>query len=110
MADRLLTPNEVAEILHVEVKTLANWRSKRVGPPVMRFRGVILYPEARLREWSEQQTEEMNGAQDARRPLALSLRNRRTRVDRKHRLGGHRTQSQICAEGGVRSPADDRER
>jgi len=29
-----------AEMLDVEVETLANWRSKRVGPPVMRFRGV----------------------------------------------------------------------
>src|SRR5689334_1584167 len=88
--EKFLTPGEVAAILAVGVKTLANWRAKKIGPPVMRFQGVILYPERRLREWIEQLTEEMNGTQAAARKVALSLRGRRSRVVGKHRLGGYR--------------------
>src|SRR5690242_12516361 len=107
-AEKFLTPGEVASILHVEVKTLANWRAKKIGPPVMRFQGVILYPERRLREWSEKQTEEMNGTQVTARQVALSLRGRRARVVGKHRLGGYRTQSEGSRASAARSAASDR--
>ncbi len=30
--DRLLTPEDVSELLGIPIKTLANWRSERIGP------------------------------------------------------------------------------
>jgi excisionase family DNA binding protein len=47
-----LTPEEVAKRLQVSEGTLANWRSKRRGPPYMK-RGGILYPAEKLDAWEE---------------------------------------------------------
>lgn len=48
-ATSYLSPEQVAQILGMSVKTLADWRSKRIGPPVMRFQGVIRYPAGAFR-------------------------------------------------------------
>lgn len=56
MAQALLTPEDVADQLRVEVKTLANWRSSGVGPTFLkvgkyaRYRQVDVdsYIESRL--------------------------------------------------------------
>lgn len=34
--------------------TLANWRSKRVGPPFVKLRARVVYPVADLIEWEKQ--------------------------------------------------------
>jgi excisionase family DNA binding protein len=41
----LLTPDEAAQKLQVHRNTLANWRSKGVGPAFTRVGGAIRYPE-----------------------------------------------------------------
>lgn len=47
------TPEEVARRwrARIDVETLANWRSKRQGPPFAKFGRVVLYPADRLQEW-----------------------------------------------------------
>lgn len=43
--------------------TLANWRSKRVGPPFVKIRTRVVYPVADLIDWEKRnQHGEMNGA------------------------------------------------
>jgi predicted site-specific integrase-resolvase len=42
----LLTPDEVAQKLRVHRNTLANWRSKGVGPTYTRVGGAIRYTDA----------------------------------------------------------------
>ena len=41
----LLTPDEVAQKLQVHPNTLANWRSKGVGPTYTRVGGAIRYTD-----------------------------------------------------------------
>jgi excisionase family DNA binding protein len=41
----LLTPDEVAQKLQVHPNTLANWRSKGVGPAYTRVGGAVRYSE-----------------------------------------------------------------
>src|SRR5436305_1756619 len=93
-AHRLLLADEVAAILRIKPKTLANWRAKRVGPPVTRFQRLILYPQALLEDWINNNTETPNGNTATQREMALSVRDRRPRMDSKHRFGGYRTQSE----------------
>jgi hypothetical protein len=100
---RLLSPEEVAAELGIATKTLANWRAKRVGPPVMRFRGVVRYPAKLFAKWQDEQIEEMNGTQTPQRKMALSIRSRRPRMDGKHRFGRHRTQRDRREEKRTRS-------
>lgn len=45
---KYLRPNEVAEILRVSPKTLANWRSLGKGPDWHRHGGLVVYPSAGL--------------------------------------------------------------
>lgn len=40
---RLMTPDEVSELLHVSVRTLANWRSDGKGPAFIRT-GAAIHP------------------------------------------------------------------
>ncbi len=42
---RLLDPKQTSETLAKPVRTLANWRSKRYGPPFIRVGGSIRYRE-----------------------------------------------------------------
>jgi hypothetical protein len=47
-----LTPAEVASVLKVSRKTLADWRLKRSGPVfLMRRRGVVVYPTDSFRRY-----------------------------------------------------------
>ena len=51
----LLTAEEVAELLRVEVHTLHNWRYRRVGPPAYKVAGKLRYDRAAVDEWLEGQ-------------------------------------------------------
>jgi predicted DNA-binding transcriptional regulator AlpA len=104
--ERMLTAEEVAEILRISPKTLSNWRSKHKGPPSLRYGGIVLYSESRLTAWIDQNTEETDG-QDTPRKMALSLRGRRARMDGKHRFGGYRTKQKRRPAGGGESPKVD---
>jgi len=46
-----LTPPEVAGMLRVSVKTLANWRHAASGPPFVRQGRRILYRRAAVERW-----------------------------------------------------------
>ena len=46
----LLTPIEAACYLKCSIKTLANWRSKGIGPPFIK-KGRIAYERIELDQW-----------------------------------------------------------
>jgi hypothetical protein len=47
-----LTPQQASDISGIAVGTLANWRSRRVGPPYYKLRGrKVLYPYDEFIEW-----------------------------------------------------------
>lgn len=51
----LLAPDEVARLLGVTTKTLANWRARSTGPDYVRVAGRIFYRrDAYLRYWQDQ--------------------------------------------------------
>lgn len=58
-ADRMLTQEQVAEILAMSPKTIQNWRyapkRKFMGPPYRVIGGAIRYSAIELQEWIEQQ-------------------------------------------------------
>lgn len=49
----LLTPDEVAEKLRVDTRTLANWRYRGCGPVFLRFGGLVRYSTADLEQFIE---------------------------------------------------------
>jgi excisionase family DNA binding protein len=53
VAERLLTPGEVATRLGIPVSTLANWRSARLGPEFLRVGRHVRYRPADLEAWIE---------------------------------------------------------
>lgn len=50
-AKEYLTPKEVSERFGLAVGTLANWRSRRVGPPFVKAGGSVLYHVDELHGW-----------------------------------------------------------
>lgn len=56
--DDLLTTEELAEILHTSWRTLARWRSERIGPPYVRAGHRILYRRSDVDEWLEKNKQE----------------------------------------------------
>jgi len=46
--DQLLSPAEVAAILHVEGRTLVTWRYQRRGPDYVKIEGRIWYQRSAL--------------------------------------------------------------
>lgn len=56
MDDELLTPEDVAEALKVDWKTLRNWRYERKGPPFLKLgHKVVRYPKSGLEAWLRDQ-------------------------------------------------------
>lgn len=53
MTDELLTPDELAAYLKVAVKTLAQWRWQRVGPPHLKAGGHVRYRRSAVEAWLE---------------------------------------------------------
>lgn len=53
-----LTPDEAAARLRTPVKTLANWRNRRVGPAYIKFGRRVLYPLDKLIEYEKKHTVE----------------------------------------------------
>ena len=71
---KLLKPKEVAEVLNVSEKTLANHRSLGSGPKFYKESGVVRYPAEALQEHINQN---MYGEGTQYRPKNLKRRNRR---------------------------------
>lgn len=53
MAEKLLTPEAVAERIGVAEKSLTNWRSTGAGPAYVRAGRLIRYREADVTAWIE---------------------------------------------------------
>lgn len=49
--DRLMLPEEVAEILRCAVGTLANWRNDKKGPAYIKMGGMIRYRESDIKKY-----------------------------------------------------------
>ena len=58
MSKRYLTQDEVAERYRgtISVRTLANWRSLRIGPKFVKCGKTVLYSETELDKWDERNT------------------------------------------------------
>lgn len=50
-----LLPSEAARFLRIQVRTLNDYRTKKIGPTFRRHGGRILYHERDLQKWSEKQ-------------------------------------------------------
>lgn len=52
----LMTPADLATLLNKPPKTLAEWRSKHIGPPYLKLAGGhVRYDPAAVEEWLQQQ-------------------------------------------------------
>ena len=49
--DKLLTSDEVADILRISLRTLYNWRVRRYGPRGLKVGGSLVYRERDIEAW-----------------------------------------------------------
>lgn len=63
---KLLTPDDVSQLLQINSRTLANWRSRRQGPAYVRIGGCVRYPEAAVQRYVAGGAVTMPGENDAR--------------------------------------------
>jgi predicted DNA-binding transcriptional regulator AlpA len=49
--NELLTEHEVAEMLRISVRTLQAWRTKKIGPRVVRLNRMVRYRWQAVMEW-----------------------------------------------------------
>jgi len=66
--EKLLTPQEAAEILRIRPDTLRIWRRRGVGPEVCRVGRLCRYSPAALEDYVEQSTKRRDNDQDQRSP------------------------------------------
>jgi hypothetical protein len=60
---KLLTPEEVAAYLGLEqVRTLADWRLRRMGPAYLKCGRAVRYREADIIAWMDAQAKQTAGA------------------------------------------------
>jgi DNA-binding transcriptional MerR regulator len=58
--DRLLLPEEVADLVRRPKTTLAFWRTRGIGPKSARVGGRVLYRESDVEQWISAQFELAN--------------------------------------------------
>jgi endogenous inhibitor of DNA gyrase (YacG/DUF329 family) len=64
----LLTPEEAARFLGVSGRTLANWRTREIGPPFVRIsQRCIMYRSVDLQRWAQGIVNVPTGVDDTRR-------------------------------------------
>ena len=51
--DRMLAPEEVSQILSMDVRTLRSWRQAGTGPPAVRMGKYVRYPASELQAWMD---------------------------------------------------------
>jgi hypothetical protein len=54
--DALLTEVSAADILHLSIRTLQSWRSKKLGPPFVRAGRAVRYRRGDLIQWIDANT------------------------------------------------------
>lgn len=50
-----LTPEDLAAMLQIAVGTIANWRTRKVGPEYVRIGGVVRYRPEAVSAWLAKQ-------------------------------------------------------
>ena len=65
--DELLSPTELAEALGISVRTIYNWRVRKVGPPGLKVGRHVRYRKADVESWlaaqaAKEQAAEPNGS------------------------------------------------
>ncbi len=66
MADKLNRPEELAKLLGLEVRTLANWRASRIGPAFHKIGGRVRYSEKDIEDWCRS-TRTLTGSEPSER-------------------------------------------
>ena len=101
----LLTPQQLSAYLDTPLNTLAQWRSRGLGPRYIKWGHKIRYDQADVVAWLEEQKkcgEERIGTKRREGPFVLPVRYRRPKVQRTHRLGGYAKKSfQSPGDGGL---------
>jgi hypothetical protein len=83
--------SEVAAILAVDPRTLANWRARGSGPPYCRVGNVLLYPLDKLQDWIAASV--VTPAPNAVMPELTEITPRRAGRPRKLELSASRAQA-----------------
>src|SRR5450432_2406097 len=97
----LLSVDEVSALIGVAVPTLDTWRCRGFGPPWYKLGGkIVRYRLDELEAWIDSKRRELDGPARAQRQLALPVLRSRQDLDRRHRIGRHRTQSERRTAGG----------
>jgi len=63
-----LTDVQVADHLHLSVKTLRRWRLAGEGPHCVRFGGSVRYPAAELQSWVSERPSARGAQREAHAP------------------------------------------
>lgn len=58
MPQKLLTAQEVADTLSIDVRTLYNWRSKGIAPKAVKINGALRWKEATIDSYIDQLEED----------------------------------------------------
>src|ERR1035438_5487400 len=93
LAPVLLSADQVSQLTGVAAATLATWRSRGGGPRWFKLGGkIVRYKYDDVLSWIEDGRRESNEPTKPQRKLALPILRGRPNLDRRHRLGRHRTQ------------------
>ncbi|MBI4876134.1 MAG: helix-turn-helix domain-containing protein [Acidobacteria bacterium] len=92
-----MRPEDLAALTGISPATLANWRSRGVGPGYYSVGRKILYAEEDVDAWLRENRHHHANTR-TQRSVALPVLRRRPRVQRSDRLGRHRTQQDRRAE------------
>src|ERR1017187_6944458 len=92
LRDGLLSPEDLAQNLGLSPATLADWRSQGKGPAYLKAGRRVWYPRDHVEHWMRTQIREIgNDTQEAGRGMALPVQAGPQGVQRKNRLGRHKT-------------------
>lgn len=61
----LMTPPQLAQEWQISEKTLANWRSAKVGPPYEKLGGAVRYSRAAVSRWRAEQQSDLEDPRGA---------------------------------------------
>ena len=78
---RLLTVQELADLLQVPTKTIYTWRYKRVGPPAVSIGRYVRFRAEDVAAWLETRADDVTPGLGARRDSPTKPVPRRNRLD-----------------------------
>ena len=84
---------QLPDFQHLQPATLAKWRLLGKGPPYYKCGGKIFYTMAAIMRWRTQEMTKNEHSGEIK-SLALSLSDKGRSLRARHRLGGHKIQSQ----------------